>query len=93
MSNVDRQQKSIQAAFYYTELLLYRGYLLEEALHRIASLSRQEELTTSPLSQPAQACLEAALRMGGLAGAIHEDRMYHPGYWASLLPQFAMIIH
>ncbi|KAF4994517.1 hypothetical protein FDECE_13091 [Fusarium decemcellulare] len=53
-----RQQKTVQAAFYFANMLIYRGTLLQEFLHQAPSTPRP-----GPSSERVQACVDSALAM------------------------------
>ncbi|KAL4867321.1 hypothetical protein BDV12DRAFT_186734 [Aspergillus spectabilis] len=73
-----RQKRTVRAAFHFTTVLLYRGYLLDELLQR--NVPRQQALSCSPAVRK---CVQAALRLAEFAAEIETDETYNPVYWVT----------
>lgn len=71
-----RQQRTIRSAYYFTNMLIYRGHLLMEFLHQAPS---------TPLSKPPSPqiskCIESALEMAKMGGEMADDSYYNAVYW------------
>lgn len=74
-----RQQRTVRAAFNFTTILLYRGYLLDEFLQ--PNVPRGGIPPTSPAVGK---CVEAALRLASFAADIETDETYNSAYWARI---------
>ncbi|KJK64058.1 specific transcription factor domain protein [Aspergillus parasiticus SU-1] len=81
-----RQQRTIRAAFYFTSMQLYRGYLLDEFLQ--ANFHDRLSLTPAP---PVQKCIHAALQMAMFAAEIKEDVTYNSVFWTTSYFTFCAI--
>lgn len=81
-----RQQRTIRAAFYFTSMQLYRGYLLDEFLQ--ANFHDRLSLTPAP---PVQKCIRAALQMALFAADIKEDVTYNSVFWTTSYFTFCAI--
>ncbi|KAL4885513.1 hypothetical protein BJY04DRAFT_214311 [Aspergillus karnatakaensis] len=73
-----RQQRTVRAAFHFTTILLYRGYLLDEFLQR--NVPRPQPSSCSPA---VERCVKAALRLAEFAAEIDTDTSYNPVYWVT----------
>lgn len=73
-----RQQRTIQAAFYFTNMLIYRGELLKEFLHHAPSTPLLQ-----PSSQHVKKCVDNALAVARMAADIAEDCIYNAVFWVS----------
>ncbi|OJI98092.1 hypothetical protein ASPVEDRAFT_79758 [Aspergillus versicolor CBS 583.65] len=81
-----RQQRTVRAAFNFTTILLYRGYLLDEFLQ--PNVPRRG----IPSSKPAvEKCVEAALRLASFAADIETDETYNSVYWVTTHLTFCAI--
>lgn len=78
-----RQRRTIRAAYYFTNMLIYRGHLLMEFLHQAPS---------TPLSKPPspqiRKCIDNALAMAKMAGVIADDSHYNAVYWVGNIVTF-----
>ncbi|KAE8370646.1 fungal-specific transcription factor domain-containing protein [Aspergillus caelatus] len=81
-----RQQRTIRAAFFFTSMQLYRGYLLDEFLQ--ANFHDRPALTPAP---PVQKCIQAALQMALFAAEIKEDVTYNAVFWTTSYFTFCAI--
>ncbi|KAJ3525752.1 hypothetical protein NM208_g11505 [Fusarium decemcellulare] len=74
-----RQQKTVQAAFHFANMLIYRGTLLQEFLHQAPSTPRP-----GPSSERVQACVDSALAMVILASDFGVDECkYNATFWTT----------
>lgn len=74
-----RQQRTVRAAYNFTTILLYRGYLLDEFLQPNVPRRR------IPSSKPGvEKCVEAALRLASFAADIETDETYNSVYWVHI---------
>lgn len=71
-----RQRRTVRAAYYFTNMLIYRGHLLMEFLHQEPSTT----LSKSPSPQ-IRKCVDSALAMAKMAGVIAQDCSYNAVYW------------
>jgi hypothetical protein len=72
-----RQQRTIRSAYYFTNMLLYRGFLLHDFMTRVPGL---------PVSVPSelgQKCRDAAISMAEFASEFANDDTYNPVFWVS----------
>ncbi|OGM47466.1 hypothetical protein ABOM_002628 [Aspergillus bombycis] len=81
-----RQQRTIRAAFFFTSMQLYRGYLLDEFLQ--ANFHDRPALTPEP---PIQKCIQAALQMAFFAAEIKDDVTYNSVFWTTSYFTFCAI--
>ncbi|KAE8407469.1 hypothetical protein BDV37DRAFT_280001 [Aspergillus pseudonomiae] len=81
-----RQQRTIRAAFSFTCMQLYRGYLLDEFLQ--ANFHDRPALTPEP---PVRKCIQAALQMALFAAEIKEDATYNSVFWTTSYFTFCAI--
>ncbi|KAE8138610.1 fungal-specific transcription factor domain-containing protein [Aspergillus pseudotamarii] len=81
-----RQQRTIRAAFFFTFMQLYRGYLLDEFLQ--ANFHDRSALAPAP---QVQKCIQAALQMALLAAEIKEDVTYNAVFWTTSYFTFCAI--
>ncbi|KAF3384126.1 hypothetical protein DPV78_012903 [Talaromyces pinophilus] len=72
------QQRTIRAAFYFTSMLLYRGFLLDEFLE--ANTNDQLRQSPGPI---ALKCVEAAVHIESFAGKIKDDSTYNAVFWTT----------
>ncbi|KAH7372086.1 fungal-specific transcription factor domain-containing protein [Cadophora sp. MPI-SDFR-AT-0126] len=86
-----RQQKTIRAAFQYTTVLLYRGYLLQEVLQKATVAPSGEVFQSSQISAQARKCLDAALKTSEFAAQIGDDPSYNAVYWTTSYFTFCSI--
>ncbi|KAI9159136.1 fructose-bisphosphate aldolase [Paramyrothecium foliicola] len=81
-----RQQRTIQSAFYFTNMLIYRTHLLKEFLNQVPS---------TPLPRPSskiiKKCMNNALAMARIAAEIAEDISYNSVYWTTSYFTFCAI--
>ncbi|KAL4950783.1 fungal-specific transcription factor domain-containing protein [Aspergillus filifer] len=81
-----RQQRTVQNAFNFNTILLYRGYLLDELLQ--PTVPRRQP----PRSNPAiERCVEAALRLASFAADVEADATYNSTYWTTTHITFCAI--
>lgn len=74
-----RQQRTIQGAFYFANMLLYRGYLLREFLQQSPNTPRTDNC---PLQ--VQKCVDNAMNMIQLAAGFGaEESGYNSTFWVS----------
>jgi hypothetical protein len=60
--SVQRQQRTIRSAYYFTNMLLYRGFLLQDFMNRVSDIP-----TVPAPSELVQKCVDAAISMADLA--------------------------
>lgn len=76
-----RQQRTVQASFFFANMLIYRGYLLQDFLNQMPSTPR-----SIPPSKHVRACVDNALSMVVLAAEWGGDECrYNATFWASYL--------
>ncbi|KAJ4145967.1 hypothetical protein LMH87_004798 [Akanthomyces muscarius] len=74
-----RQQRTIQGAFFFANMLLYRGYLLREFLQQVPDTPRR-----GPCPARVAKCVENAMAMLALAAEFGaEDLHYNSTFWIS----------
>lgn len=71
-----RQRRTIRSAYYFTNMLIYRGHLLMKFLHQAPST-----LLSRPPSTQIRKCIDNALAMAKMAGVIADDCNYNAVYW------------
>lgn len=72
--------------YHFTQMLMYRGSLLNDFLRTAARTSRQ-----SPPSTSVQKCVDAAIHMATFASQIAEDSSYNAVFWATSYFTFCAI--
>lgn len=78
-----RQQRTIQGAFFFANMLLYRGYLLREFLQQVPDTPRR-----GPCPARVAKCVENAMAMLALAAEFGaEDLHYNSTFWVSRVPR------
>jgi hypothetical protein len=81
-----RQQRTVRMTYHFTQMLMYRGSLLNDFLCTAARTSRQ-----SPPSASVQKCVDAAIHMATFAAKIAEDSSYNAVFWATSYFTFCAI--
>ncbi|KAL6365722.1 hypothetical protein LRP88_01723 [Fusarium phalaenopsidis] len=72
-----RQQRTVQAAFFFARMLIYRGSLLRDFRHQ-----ELNKPPSDPLSDSAKKCAESALAMVTLAAEFGvDDGKYNGTFW------------
>ena len=80
-SHRNRQQKTIRAVFHYTNMLLYRGYLLQEILQKANIRSPKHATQALQPLEAARKCLNSALKIAEFAVGVGSDHSYNAVYW------------
>ena len=80
-ANFSRQQKTVRNVFHFANMLLYRGYLLQEILQRPPPTSPQNIAQAQQPSEASHKCVYSALKIAQFAGEISEDKSYNAVYW------------
>ena len=62
-------------------MLLYRGYLLQEALQKPPGRSQCVASETQDVSVNVQKCLNSALKVAEFAAELADDSSYNAVYW------------
>ncbi|KAL3450218.1 hypothetical protein BJX65DRAFT_305672 [Aspergillus insuetus] len=72
-----RQQRTVQAAYFFANMLIYRGYLLQEFLYESPGRA-----CAGPVSERVKKCVDNATAMLALAAQFRGDeRKYNGTFW------------
>ncbi|RTE76482.1 hypothetical protein BHE90_009061 [Fusarium euwallaceae] len=76
---LQRQQRTVQAAFYFNQMLIYRGYLLGEFLRQSANIP-----LTDRHFERIRACVDSALATVMLTSSFGTDQSkYNAAFWTT----------
>lgn len=83
-----RQQRTIQGAFFFANMLLYRGFLLREFLQQAPNTPR-----SGVCSERVKKCVDNAMAMVALAAEFGaEEYKYNSTFWVSSRPVGSLVV-
>nr|XP_018260656.1 uncharacterized protein I303_06371 [Kwoniella dejecticola CBS 10117]OBR82814.1 hypothetical protein I303_06371 [Kwoniella dejecticola CBS 10117] len=85
----ERQRRTVEGAYWFIRLLLYRNFLLEEFL--FASPGALDALPHRQVPNEFRKCVEAAMAIAEMAAEIKDDTQYNGTYWTSAYFTFCAI--
>nr|XP_019050938.1 hypothetical protein I302_01381 [Kwoniella bestiolae CBS 10118]OCF29868.1 hypothetical protein I302_01381 [Kwoniella bestiolae CBS 10118] len=85
----ERQRRTVEGAYWFIRLLLYRNFLLEEFLS--ASPGALDALPHRQVPNEVRKCVEAAMAIAEMAAEIKDDTQYNGTYWTSAYFTFCAI--